>query len=205
MRQWRRNYLALMLTLLVLSSVKHAALAAAPAALVSLPTLTGLTPSGQTVNIARVPGWRVVYFWASSCPCVIACERYSLRPLAQKYKGRVSFFAVASDGWDLSLPRKALLAQIASHHLPYPLLLDMHHTIALALHAKVTPQTFVLNPQGHVVFHGMPDDSGRFLFQPGPNNCRVAHTYLSVALAEAMAGKPVTNSLLPEAGCMVAW
>jgi peroxiredoxin len=142
------------------------------------PTSTGAAPSpvmlvaaatdGKTVNLSAVPGWRVVYFWGASCPCVTACERYSLVPLAEKYQGRVAFFAVASDGWDLTMPRPKLLAQIASHHLPYPVLLDTQHTIAQTLHAKVTPQTFVLDPQGRVVFHGMPDDSRRFLFTPGP-------------------------------------
>jgi peroxiredoxin len=169
------------------------------------PALTALSADGQPVNLSAVPGWRVVYFWSASCPCVTACERYSLVPLANKYKGRVSFFAVASDGWDLTMPRPKLLAQINSHYLPYPVLLDTQHTIARTLHAKVTPQTFVLDPEGRVVFHGMPDDSRRFLFTPGPHGQHVAHTYLSVALAEALAGNPVTNSPLPEAGCIVAW
>jgi peroxiredoxin len=171
----------------------------------SPPALTALSANGQPVNISAVPGWRVVYFWGASCPCVTACERYSLVPLANMYKSRVSFFAVASDGWDLAMPRPKMLTQIASHHLPYPVLLDTQHTIARTLHAKVTPQTFVLDPEGRVVFHGMPDDSRRFLFTPGPHGQHVAHTYLSVALAEALAGNPVTNSPLPEAGCIVAW
>jgi hypothetical protein len=183
----------------------QAAAANKVAPVLSRPALTALSADGHPVNISAVPGWRVLYFWGASCPCVTACERYSLVPLARKYKGRVSFFAVASDGWDLSLPRPKLLAQIAVHHLPYPVLLDTHHTIAIALHAKVTPQTFVLDPQGRVVFHGMPDDSRRFLFTPGPHGQRVAHTYLSVALSEALSGNPVTNSPLPEAGCIVAW
>jgi peroxiredoxin len=177
---------------------------AAPAACVTTP-LTAIATDGHSVNVSQVPGWRVVFFWGASCPCVSACERYSLVPLAHKYQGRVSFFAVASDGWDLSLPRPQLLAQIKAHRLPYPVLLDTDHRIAQALHAKVTPQTFVLDPQGRVVFRGMPDDSRRFLFRPGPNGERVTHTYLSVALAQALAGKTVTNSPLPEAGCIVAW
>lgn len=163
------------------------------------------TVDGRTVNITRTPGWRVIYFWGASCPCVSACERYSLIPLAQKYRDRVSFFAVASNGWDLTMPRPDLRAQIKAHRLPYPVLLDTRHAVALALHAHVTPQTFVLDPQGRVVFAGMPDDSRRFLWRPGPQGQRVAHTYLSVALAEALSGRPVTPPPPPEAGCIIAW
>jgi peroxiredoxin len=169
----------------------------------SLSTLIAVGTDGKPVDISHTPGWRVVYFWSAACPCVAACERYSLVPLAKKYQGKIAFFAVASDGWDLGQPRKTLLAQIAAHHLPYLVLLDTQHAIAKALHAQVTPQTFVLDPKGRIVFRGMPDDSRRFLFSNGP--VKVRHTYLSVALAEALAGKPVTNSPLKEAGCVVAW
>ena len=169
------------------------------------PGLSATTSDGPPVNLAARPGWEVVYFWSGACPCVRACERYSFVPLANKYRGRVGFFAVASDGWDLTLPRPQLMAQIKAHRLPYPVLLDNTHQIAKSLGAKVTPQTFVLDPQGRVVFAGMPDDSRRYLFQPGPAGKRVEHTYLSVALAQALSGRPVTPAPLPEAGCIVAW
>ena len=169
------------------------------------PRLAATTPGGRAIDLSAVPGWRVVYFWSASCPCVSACERYSFAPLAEEYRGRVAFFAVASDGWDLAMPRRQLLAGIAARRLPYPVLLDTTHSVALGLGARVTPQTFVLDPQGRVVFRGMPDDSRRFLTAPGPDGRRVAHTYLSVALAQALAGRPVTASPLPEAGCIVSW
>jgi peroxiredoxin len=196
---------ALLLGMTFTTHQAYGAAANKVAPVLSRPALTALSAKGQPVNLSQVPGWRVVYFWGASCPCVTACERYSLVPLANKYKGRVSFFAVASDGWDLTMTRPKFLAQFNAHHLPYPVLLDTQHTLARTLHAKVTPQTFVMDPQGRVVFHGMPDDSRRFLFTPGPHGQHVAHTYLSVALAEALAGNPVTNSPLPEAGCIVAW
>jgi peroxiredoxin len=196
---------ALLLGMTFTTHQAYGAAANKVAPVLSRPALTALSAKGQPVNISAVPGWRVVYFWGASCPCVTACERYSLVPLANKYKGRVSFFAVASDGWDLTMTRPKFLAQFNAHHLPYPVLLDTQHTLARTLHAKVTPQTFVMDPQGRVVFHGMPDDSRRFLFTPGPHGQHVAHTYLSVALAEALASNPVTNSPLPEAGCIVAW
>ena len=76
-------------------------------------------------------------------------------PLARKYRGRVSFTAVASDGYDLAMPRAELDGLIAEHHLPYPVVLDTAHRLALKYRALVTPQTVVLDPAGKVVFDGM--------------------------------------------------
>jgi peroxiredoxin len=153
--------------------------------------------------------WRVIYFWSSTCPCVRACEQYSFVPLAEKYRGKIAFYAVATNGFDLSLPHKQLNNAIAAHNLPFPVLLDKDHSIAKYFDAKITPQTFVLDPAGHIVFRGMPDDSRRFLFRaaafkPGKKG-QVPESYLAKALAQAMAGKPVTETPLKEAGCSIAW
>lgn len=161
--------------------------------------LAAQTASGKTIDISAVPGWKVVYFWSAACPCVRACQKFSFVPLARKYRGKIAFYAVASDGWDLSLPKAQLAKAIAADRLPYPVLLDKTHAIAKALHAECTPQTFVIGPTGKVYFLGMPDDSRRFDYdKPGSE-------YLSPALADALAGRPVPNSPLKEAGCIVAW
>ena len=153
------------------------------------------------------PGWRVLYFWSSTCPCVKACERYSLVPLARKYRGRVSFVAVASDGYDLAMPRAQLDALITEHHLPYPVILDTTHRLALTYRARVTPQTIVLDPAGNVVFDGMPDDSRRFIYDVDAlsGHRSVPDCYLSRALSEGLAGKAITEQPPKEAGCAIAW
>jgi hypothetical protein len=152
---------------------------------------------------------RVIYFWSSACPCVRACENYSFIPLANKYNGRVYFFAIASNGYDLQMPRGQLDALIAQHHLPYPVLLDPTHALAEHFGAKVTPQTFVLDPEGNIVFDGMPDDSRRFLFDPPKAKpgkpAQVPNSFLAKALAHGLAGKAVTETPLKEAGCSIAW
>jgi hypothetical protein len=177
------------------------------------PLRASTVPSAPTLLTNKIDahksGWRVIYFWSAACPCVRACERYSFIPLASKYKGKVSFYAIATNGYDLQLPRKELNADIAQHHLPYPVLFDTDHSIAKYFDAKVTPQTFVIDPAGHVVFNGMPDDSRRFLFTPNTpkngNKGQVPESYLAKALAQAMAGKAVTETPLKEAGCSIAW
>ena len=165
--------------------------------------------SGKILDIAPLPRWRVMYFWSSVCPCVSACEHYSFIPLAMKYAGKVSFYAVATNGYDLQMPRRQLAYDIAQRHLPYPVLIDKDHSIAQYFDAKITPQTFVIDPAGHVVFDGMPDDSRRFLYQTDVpkrgKKGQVPESYLAKALAQALAGKAVTETPLKEAGCSIAW
>jgi hypothetical protein len=159
------------------------------------------TSDGNKPDFPSLPTWRVVYFWSANCPCVTACENYSLIPLAIKYKGKVEFYAVVSGSYDLA-QGNALKKSIAARKLPYPVLLDKDHSIAKALNAKVTPQTFVIDPQGRVVFSGMPDDSRRFLATKAGG---VKHSYLADALRQALAGKPVAKPWVENEGCVISW
>ena len=161
------------------------------------------TLDGKPLDLATQSGWRVIYFWSVTCPCVRACESFTFVPLARQYTGKVSFYAVASNGYDLDLPHDQLAHQIQTHKLPFPVLLDSKHLIAQSLNAKVTPQAFLLDPQGHVVFAGIPDDSRRYHADKG--TWGVTKTYLSQAIEEALAGKPVTVPRVKDEGCIIVW
>jgi hypothetical protein len=77
-------------------------------------------------------------------------------PFYRKNLTRSHFFVVASDGWDLSQPKALLDQEIAGEHLPYPVLLDQTHSLATALQAQVTPQTFLISPQGKIYSSNFP-------------------------------------------------
>ena len=132
---------------------------------------------GNPLDIASQPGWKVIYFWSAECPCVKACETYSLIPLAEKYAGKVSFFAVDADGFDLAKPVGELKSEAAAHKLPYAVVLDKTHETTKVLDAQVTPECFLLDPENHIVYSGMPDDSKRFLLTTGKRG--VAESYLA--------------------------
>lgn len=174
--------------------------AVTPAPVLNLPVTTF---SGKPLNLAAQPGWKVIYFWSTTCPCVRACESFTFVPLARKYQGKVSFFAVASNGYDLTLPRGQLVHKVQSRHLPFPLLLDDQHQAAKTLDARITPQTCLLDPHNRVVFSGIPDDSRRYQARTG--QWGVTKSYLSEAIAQALAGQPVTVSRVKDQGCIIAW
>ena len=164
--------------------------------------LSVLTTTGKPLNLALKPGWKVLYFWSSACPCVTACERSSFRPLAAKYQGQIAFYAVIAGRYDLSRPRSLLLRDIQARHLPYPVVLDPGGRLAASLGATVTPQTFLINPQGHIVFQGMPDNSRLY---SGSSKQGVSHSYLAEAVSQALAGKSVTVPVVKDLGCLIGY
>jgi hypothetical protein len=61
----------------------------------------------------------------------------------------------------------------------------------------------LIDPQGGVVFSGVPDDSRRYLDTTGKSG--VTRSYLGRALAEALAGKTVSQPQVKDQGCIIAW
>ena len=161
------------------------------------------TLDGAPLDIVDQPGWKVVYFWSGECPCVKACERYSLVPLAEKYAGKVSLYAVDADGFDLAKPSAELSKEAAAHKLPYEVVLDRTHATTKALGAEVTPECFLLDPENQVVYSGMPDDSKRYLLSTGKRG--VTDSYLAKAIAQALAGKRISPSHTQLEGCIISW
>lgn len=159
------------------------------------------TIDGHSFDIASQPGWKVVYFFSTVCKCVRRCERLSYLPLAAKYAGRVSFYAVDSNWFDIQETPSQMEAAAGSHHLPYPVLLDTGHHALDTLGATTTPQAFVLDPSNKVVFAGMPDNSSEVSLQTGKDG--LTKPYLADALAQALAGKPVTAPESRSFGCAI--
>ena len=161
------------------------------------------TLDARPVDMGGMPGWKVIYFWSAECPCVKACEHYSLVPLAEKYAGKVSFYAVDADGFDLSKPAAELSKEAEAHKLPYEVVLDRTHATTKALGAEVTPECFLLDPENRIVYSGMPDDSKRYLLSTGKRG--VTDSYLAKAIAQALAGKPISTPHTELQGCIIAW
>lgn len=67
--------------------------------------------------------------------------------------------------------------------------------------AKTTPHMFIINPQGVLIYDGAIDNRPT----PNPADIAVSTNYLSQALDEAMAGKPVSVPVSRPYGCSVKY
>lgn len=169
----------------------------------SLPTqpftsLSAYKTDGTPFDIAAQPGWKVLYFWSETCPCVQACEQANFNQLARQYQGKVSFYAVASNAGNLGFAGKdedipvLRLSSVGNRRWPtYPLLLDPKHSVADALHASFTPETFLLDPENRVVFRGAPDDSTEY--EQRTKMTGFTQNFVGDALKDVLAGKQVSH------------
>ena len=80
-------------------------------------------------------------------------------------------------------------------------LLDPSGEVGMAYGAKTTPQMYVINPDGVLLYNGAIDDRP----SANPNSLNGANNYLVQALTEAMAGRPVSEPVTRPYGCSVKY
>ena len=84
---------------------------------------------------------------------------------------------------------------------PTAVLLDPSGDLGHLYGAKTTPHMFVINPQGQLIYEGAIDD------KPTPEQSDIAGAtnYVTAALEESMAGKPVLVTASRPYGCSVKY
>ncbi len=84
---------------------------------------------------------------------------------------------------------------------PKAVLIDGRSEVGRAYAAKTTPHMFVIDPSGKVVYAGAIDDRR----SANPADAKAAKNYVTAALTEAKAGKPVTVASTTPYGCSVKY
>jgi hypothetical protein len=84
---------------------------------------------------------------------------------------------------------------------PTAVILDPTGKIGHLYEAKTTPHMFVIDPKGKLIYEGAIDDHASTDQADIPNS----KNYVSEALTEAMAGKPVAEPVTRPYGCSVKY
>jgi len=87
------------------------------------------------------------------------------------------------------------------HAAPTAVLLDTFGMVGRLYDAKTTPEMYVIDPTGKLIYEGAIDDRPT----PDADDIRGAHNYVSDALTEAMAGKAVATPYTRPYGCSVKY
>ena len=134
----------------------------------------------------------VLMFISTRCP-VSNSYNQRMEDLYKKYntKGVIFLGINANSMEDLKEIKKHALEKEFS----FPVLKDDNNVIADKLKASVTPEIFVLNSEGVILYHGRIDDS--------KNETDVKSPDLKNALNEVLAGKPVTTAKTKVFGCSI--
>jgi peroxiredoxin len=156
---------------------------------------------GKTYSLASFKDKKAValIFSCNHCPVVKAYEGRMVA-IQREYEGKGATLVAINSNDDVAYPDDSfenMVKRAKEKGFNFPYLRDASQEAARAYAPERTPEVFLLNSDGVVVYHGRIDDS------QDP-----AHIYrhdLKVAFDEVLAGKAVS---LPEAsafGCSIKW
>jgi hypothetical protein len=118
-------------------------------------------------------------------------------------RGVVWFTVISSapgkQGYVTDSEENAYLAQM--HAGPTAVLMDPGGKLGRLYDAKTTPEMYVIDPRGKLVYEGAIDDRPT----TDASDIKGADNYLNDALTEAMAGKQVAKSYTRSYGCSVKY
>jgi peroxiredoxin len=185
------------------------ALTAARAARVGerAPDFTATDSNGQTHKLSEYAGKYVVLEWTNR-GCPYTQKHYSsgnMQNLQRQWTAKgVIWLTVASSapgeqGYVTADQENAYLKQ--ANAAPTAAVLDPSGTLGHLYNAKTTPDMYVINPQGILIYEGAIDDRP----SSDSSDIRGAKNYVSLALSEAMAGKPVSVAASQPYGCSVKY
>lgn len=168
-------------------------------------TLAG--SDGKTYSLADFKGRYVVLEWTNhECPFVKKHYGSGNMQAQQKSvtgKGAAWLSLVSSAPGKQGHVDAAKAAELtkARGATPTAVLLDPTGEVGHKYDAKTTPHMFVVAPDGTLVYMGGIDS----IASTEKDDIEKATPYLKVALAEHMAGKPVTNASTRPYGCSVKY
>jgi len=171
------------------------------------PTFTATDNQGREHKLSDYKGRFVVLEWHNQgCPYVQKQYKSGNMQKLQKEwtaKGVVWLTVISSapgkQGYVTPEESRAYVGQMNA--VPTAVLLDPTGAVGMLYSAKTTPHMFIIDPQGVLIYDGAIDD------KPTTDLADVAAAtnYVSAALTEAMAGKPVTTPVSKPYGCSVKY
>jgi peroxiredoxin len=197
-----KTKLAFMLVFLLVLPVVAAVRVGEPA-----PNFTATDSYGHPHSLAQYKGKYVVLEWHNR-ECPYTKKHYdsgNMQKLQKLWTGKgVVWFTVISSapgqqGYVTAADENGYVKRMGA--TPTAVLLDPSGDLGHLYGAKTTPHMFVINPQGQLIYDGAIDN------KPTTEQSDIAGAtnYVTAALEESMAGKPVAVRASQPYGCSVKY
>jgi len=171
------------------------------------PNFTAADSNGKTHTLSSYRGKFVVLEWHNQ-GCPYTKKHYdsgNMERLQKEWtqKGVVWFTVISSapgtQGYVTAQQENEYMQRM--HAAPTAALLDPTGDLGHLYDAKTTPHMFIINPDGVLIYDGAIDD------KPTPDEADIAtsRNYVSLALTQAMSGKPVDTPTSRPYGCSVKY
>lgn len=171
------------------------------------PNFTATDSNGHPQSLAQYKGKYVVLEWHNQgCPYTKKhYESGNMQKLQKLWTGKgVVWFTVISSapgeqGYVNATQENDYVKRMNA--APTAVLLDPNGSLGHLYGAKTTPHMFVINPQGQLIYDGAIDDKST----SDAADIASARNYVTAALEESMAGKPVAVAASRPYGCSVKY
>lgn len=171
------------------------------------PAFTATDTSGKAVSLADFKGQHVVLEWVNpGCPYVAKHYGSANMQGTQKEataKGVVwlTVNSTAAEHSDYKAPAALAQWMQAQKAAATATLMDADGKVGRAYGARTTPHMYIVDPRGVLVYAGAIDNKP----SSNPADVATATNHVKVAIAEALAGKPVTQATTRPYGCSVKY
>jgi peroxiredoxin len=171
------------------------------------PAFTVKDTSGKDQSLSAYKGKFVVLEWVNpGCPFVQKHYETANMQATQKAaeaKGAVwlTVSSTSPDAGDYKKPADLAAWVKAKGASPTATLMDDDGKIGKTYGARTTPHMYVIDPAGKLVYAGAIDSKP----SSRKEDVKTATNYVTAALDEAMAGKPVTKATSEPYGCSVKY
>jgi peroxiredoxin len=171
------------------------------------PDFTATDSNGQTHKLSEYRGKFVVLEWTNN-GCPYTRKHYTsgnMQNLQKEWtaKGVVWLTVLSSapgaQGYMTASAENTYMQQV--HASPTAALLDPTGALGHEYEAKTTPDMYVIDPSGKLIYSGAIDDHPN----DDPSDIPNSKNYVSVALTQAMSGQPVTTTYTRPYGCSVKY
>lgn len=171
------------------------------------PEFTLTDSNGTSHKLSDFKGKFVVLEWLNhGCPFVQKhYDGGNMQGLQKDYTGKdvvwLSIVSSAPGKQGHMSPEETNKAKEEKGSAATAILLDEDGTVGQLYDAKVTPELYVINPEGTLIYMGAIDDKKSV----DAADVAGAKNYVKQALDEAMAGKPVSEPTTTPYGCSVKY
>ncbi len=171
------------------------------------PGFTAVDSNGKQQKLADYKGKYVVLEWHNQ-GCPYTKKHYdsgNMQRLQKESteKGVVWLTVISSapgkQGFVTPAQENEYLKQMKAE--PTAVLMDPAGTLGRLYDAKTTPHMYIIDPKGTLIYQGAIDDRPT----SDQKDLQGAKNYVETALAESMAGKPVTEAATRPYGCSVKY
>jgi peroxiredoxin len=149
--------------------------------------------NGKEHSFADVKGAKgsVIVFLSAQCP-VVKIYNARVNKIADDYKAKgINFIGINSN----STESLEWVKSHAAENYKFPMLIDKGNVLADELAASVTPEVYLFDAKGKLVYKGAVDND-----RSGEN---VTSNYLTDALDAMLAGKAVAKTSTNAVGCTI--